>query len=54
MKVVVIPVINSALGTVHKGLVRGLDEMEIGGTVETCQTTELLRSARILRRIEKI
>ena len=47
----VIPVVIHALGTISKGLVRVLEELEIGGRVETIQTTALLRSARILRRV---
>ena len=39
------------LGTVTKGLVHGLEEMEIRRRVETIQTTSLLRSAKILRRV---
>ena len=37
------------LGTVTKGLVQGLEDLKTRGRVETIQTTELLRSARILR-----
>ena len=51
MKVTVIPVIIGALGMVLKGVVRGLEELEIGGRAETIQTTALLRSARLLRRV---
>ena len=53
MKVTVIPIVNVALGTVTKGLVQGLEVLEIRGRVETIQTTALLRSARILRRIQE-
>ena len=48
MKVTVIPVIMNKLGTVIKGLIKGLDYLEIRGRVETILTTALLRSARIL------
>ena len=51
MKVTVIPIIIDGLGKVIKGLVRGLEDLEIRGQMETIQTTALLRSARILRRI---
>ena len=51
MKVTVIPIVIGALGTVTKGLVRGLEEFKITGRVETIQTTALLRSTRILRRV---
>ena len=41
------------LEMILKGLVRGLEELEIGGQAKTIQTTALLRSARILRRVLK-
>ena len=40
-----------AFGTVTKGLQKGLDDLEVGGRVETIQTTALLRTARILKRV---
>ena len=40
-----------AFRTVTKGLVQELEDMEIRGWVEIIQTTALLRSARILRRV---
>ena len=51
MKITVIPVVNRTLRTIHKGLFRRLEELEIGGQAETIQTTALLRSARILRKV---
>ena len=48
MKVTVVPVVISALGTVTKGLVQGLVDLKIIGRVEIIQTIALLRSARIL------
>ena len=48
MKVTVIPVVIGALGTVTKELV---EDWEIRGREETIQTTALLRSAGILRRV---
>ena len=50
-KVTVIPIVIGVLGTVTKGLVQGLENVEIRGQAETIQTIELLRSARILRRV---
>ena len=50
MEVTVIPDKIGALGTITKGLIKGLESLEIRGRVETIQTTALLRSARILRR----
>ena len=51
MKLTVIPVVIGALGTVTKGLIQGLEDSEIRGRVETIQTTALLKSTRILRRV---
>ena len=50
-KVTIIPIVIGALGTVTKVLVQGLEDVEITRRVETVQTTALLRSARILRRV---
>ena len=50
MKVTIIPIFIGTLGTVTKGLVEGLEDLDITGRVETTQTTTLLRSARILRK----
>ena len=49
MQVKIILIVIGALGTVTKGLLKGLEDMEVGGRVETTQTTALLRTARILR-----
>ena len=51
MKVTIVPVMIRALGTITKGLLKGLEDLEIGGRVETIQTTALLRTDRILRRV---
>ena len=48
MKVTIMPIVIGTLGTITKGLLKGL---EVGGRVETIQTTALLRTARILRRV---
>ena len=53
MKETVIPIVIGALSTVIKGLVNGLKDLKIRGRVETIQTTPLLRSARIFRRIQE-
>ena len=45
MKVAVTSVVIGALGTLTKGLLQGLGDLEIGGRVESIQTTALLRSA---------
>ena len=51
IKVAVMPVVIGAHGTIPKVLVKGLEHLEIRGKVETMQTTALLRSTRILRRV---
>ena len=51
MKMKMIPIVIGSLATVIKGLEQGLEDLEIRGRVETTQTTALLRSARILRRV---
>ena len=51
MKVTIVSIVIGALGTITKGLLKGLEDLEIGGRVETIQTTALLRTARILRRV---
>ena len=51
MKITIVPIVIGALGTITKGLLKGLEDLGVGGRVETIQTTALLRSARILRRV---
>ena len=51
MKVKIIAIVIGASGTVTKGLLKGLEDLEVGGRVETIQTTALLTTARILRRV---
>ena len=53
MKVTIIPIVIGVFGTVTKGLLKSLDDLEVGGRVETIQTTTLLRPARILRRVQE-
>ena len=40
-----------AFGTVTKGLLNRLEDLEVGGRVETIQTTAIVRTTRILRRV---
>ena len=47
----VIPIVISALGTLPIELMKGLKDLEIEVQEENIQTTALLRSARILRRV---
>ena len=51
MQVTIIPSVIGAFGTVTKGLLKRLEDLEVGGWVETIQTTTLLRTDRILRRV---
>ena len=51
MKVTIIPIVSGAFGTVTKGLLKGQEDLEVGGRVETVQTTALLKMVRILRRV---
>ena len=46
-----VTIVIGAFGTVTKGLLKGLEDLEVGGRVETIQTTALLKTARILRRV---
>ena len=51
LQVTIIPIVIGAFGTVTKGLLKGLEHLEFGGRVETIQTTTLLGTAGILRRV---
>ena len=51
LKVMIIPIVIGALVTVIKRLIQGQEDFKITGWVETNQTTALLRSARVLRRV---
>ena len=51
MKGTIIPIVIGAFGAVTKALLKGLENLEVGSQVETIQTTALLRTARILRRV---
>ena len=51
MKVTIIPIVIGAFGTVTKGLLKVLEDLEVGGRVETIQTTALLKTVRMQRRV---
>ena len=51
MRVMVIPIEIGTLGTDIEGFEGGMEELEIGGRIETIKATALLRSARIPRRV---
>ena len=44
MKVTIIPIVIGAFETVTKGLLKGLEDLEVGGRVEIIQTTTLWRT----------
>ena len=51
MRLTVVPIVIGVLGTITQGLLKGLEDLEIGRRTETIQTRALLRTARILRRV---
>ena len=51
MKVIIIPFLTGAFGTVTKGLLKNLGDLELDGGVDTLQTKALLRTARIQSRV---
>ena len=51
MQVTIIPIVIGAFGIVTKGILKRLNDLKVGGWVETIQTTALLWTARILRRV---
>ena len=51
IKVTFIAIVIGAFGRVTKVLIQGVEDLEIRGRIETIQTTALLRSAKILRRV---
>ncbi len=38
MKVTIIPIVSGAFGTLNKVLLKGLEDLEVGGRVETIET----------------
>ena len=47
----IIPIVICAFGTVTKWLLKGLEKLEFGRRVETIQSTTILRTSRLLRRV---
>ena len=47
--IIIVPIVIGAFKTITKGLLKGPEDLEVGGRVETIQMTALLRAARILR-----
>ena len=53
MQVTIMPIEIGAFATVTKGLLKGLEDLEVGERAETIQNKALLRTAKILRRVLK-
>ena len=53
MKVMIVPIVIGAFGTISKGLLKGLEGLEVGGRVETIKMIAWLRTTRILRRVQE-
>ncbi len=51
MKVTNVLIVIGAFDTITKGLLKGLEDLEVDRRFETIQTTTFLRTARILRRV---
>ena len=51
MKLTIIPIVIDAFGTVTKGLLKGMEDLEFGGRVETIKIIALLKTVIILRRV---
>ena len=51
MKVTIVPIVVDGFSTITKGLLKGMEDLEVGGRVETIQMTALLRTSRIMRRV---
>ena len=48
----IVSIVIGAFGTVTKGLLKNLEDLEIGGRVENIQMRALLKTARLLRVLE--
>ena len=51
MKAMIVTIVIGAFGTITKGLLKGLEDLEVGGRIESIQMIALLRTVRILRRV---
>ena len=46
MQVTIIPIVIGAFGTVTKGLLKGLEDLEVGGRVETVQNYYIIENGQ--------
>ena len=53
MKMMVVPIVVGALETVSKGLEKRLEELKIRERTDTILTSDLLRLARIQKRVQE-
>ena len=51
MLVTTMPIVIGAFGTINKELLKGQEDLEADGRVETLQITTLFKTARVLRRV---
>ena len=54
MKGTIIPIVIGTFDTVTKGLLKGIEDLEVDSQVETIQTTTLLKAAWIQRRVLRL
>ena len=54
MKVTIVPIVIGAFGEIIKGLLKGLEDLEVSGRVETIQMTALLRAARSIGDLRRL
>ena len=45
------PIVSGTFGTVTKELLNDIEDLKVGGRVETTQITALMRTAKILKRV---
>ena len=46
MKVTIVPIVIGAFGTITKGLLKGLEDLEVGGRVETIQNDSIAENGQ--------
>ena len=46
MKITIVPIVIVALGTITKGLLKGLEDLEDGGRIETIQNDSIAENSQ--------
>ena len=54
MKVTIVPIVIGAFGTIIKGLLKGLEDLEISGQVEDYPNGIIAENGQILRKVLEI